>query len=169
MGSLWDGEICRSSAAIARIALIAVASCGGPARPAPQAPVANTGTQVPVPTPDPNEIVGRWTYRARLTCEHYNGDGWVEFDWDPAAGIFQITGEITWPQDPASPVRWWGTARPNPASGELDSDTRDSRGGHIFGHWVADRARPLLSIDLIWDHGDGCQGIGHAERQLDLE
>src|SRR5690349_11854779 len=104
MGSLWDGEICRSSAAIARIALIASLACGAPARPAPPAPIGNTAPAAPH-TADPADITGRWGYQTKSNCGREVGTGWVEFAWLPAAKMYDETGEVAWPLE-GSTIRW---------------------------------------------------------------
>lgn len=158
MGSLWDGEICRSSAAIARIALIAFASCGAPARPAPPPPIGNTAPAAP-DTTDPAHIEGRWVYRTKSTCGQEVGSGWVEFVWLERAGMYRETGEVAWPVE-ASTIRWAGTAWVSDRTGHLKSAAVNSLGDKVDGEWIRDGA----TLTIAWDQANGCTGVGVAER-----
>src|SRR5678815_1647769 len=110
MGSLWDGEICRSSAAIARIALIGVVACAAPAPAPPPRSIGNVAPgSLPAPV-DPAQIEGRWTYQAWSDCRAGEGTGWVDFRWDPDDGSYRERGEVTWPAQGITD-RWTGTAR----------------------------------------------------------
>src|SRR6185503_19449351 len=109
MGSLWDGEICRSSAGIARIPLIVLLGCGGSGAERP----AMISNRTPEVVADPAHIAGRWSYRTGSSCEDAEGVGWVRFVWDGAAGHYEERGEVEWPYVTFK-VEWWGTATPDP-------------------------------------------------------
>jgi hypothetical protein len=174
MGSLWNGEICRSSAAIARIALIAVAGCGGPrvAPPEPIPPqVANSGPPWPDAAPgtpdadtaaDPAHVEGEWSYSDRATCKNVEGEGTIELEWDSALDAYDVRGNVSWPEfENQSMARFWGTARYESITGELEGTVETGDGDTWTGSWELDGSDRLK---VEWEQPDGCSAIGTGTR-----
>jgi hypothetical protein len=163
MGSLWDGEICRSSAAIARIALIGLLGCGS-APPAPPPAIGNSA-ETGHDEADPQHIAGRWAYRTRSSCGTEEGHGWVSFVWDGAEGHYEERGEVTWPVEHIT-IGWEGTARFDPETGRIDADLVNTLGDAVRGGWVLEGEGPDR-MTTEWEQSNGCTGIGIAMRPLD--